>query len=81
MDSEDYHGMKENFMLDNLKTINFMVKVIINGEMVNIMWANGLKANNMEKAKSFKATKLVQVYGNMGNAEKNGQLNMKSQLQ
>ena len=76
-----YHGMKGNFTLGNLKTISFMVKVTINGEMVNIMQANGLKASSMEKAKYFKATKLVQVYGSMVNAEKNGQLNMKSQLQ
>ena len=76
-----YHGMKENFMLGNSKTINFMVKAIINGEMVNTMQVNGLKASRMEKVKYFKATKLVQVYGSMVNAEKNGQLNMKSQLQ
>lgn len=68
-------------MSGNLKMINFMVKVIINGEMVNTMQVNGLKASRMEKAKYFKATKLVQVYGIMVNVEKNGQLNMKSQLQ
>ena len=72
--------MKANFMLGNSKMINFMGKVIISGEMVNIMLGNGLKASSMEKAKYFKETKLAQVYGIMVNAEKNGLLNMKSQL-
>jgi hypothetical protein len=53
------HGMKANFMLGNSKMINFMGKVIISGEMVNIMLGNGLKASSMEKAKYFKETKLA----------------------
>ena len=46
-------------MLGNSKMINFMGKVIISGEMVNIMLGNGLKASSMEKAKYFKGTKLA----------------------